>query len=79
MKNKETIVMSIISRFYEDEIDVNKSFNECGINSITFVKIVVAIEQELSFEFDDSDFDDDRFTTIQEFIDYIVADEGLES
>ena len=54
-----------------DEIDIDGSLNELGINSITFIQIVVTIETEFDFEFEDEDLDANKFPTVQSLISYV--------
>lgn len=42
-----------------------------GINSITYVKLVVAIEEEFGFEFDDEDLEVGKFESLNSIISYI--------
>ena len=41
------------------------------IDSITFVKMVVALETEFDFEFDDEMLSGSKFETMEELIDYV--------
>ena len=38
-----------------EKMDILANLTDLGINSITFVKILIAIENEYDFEFDDDD------------------------
>ena len=49
----------------------NKKLHEMGINSILFVKIVVALENHFNFEFDDEDLNYDKFETMNDVYEYI--------
>ena len=64
-------IQDIIAEFYEGPVDLEERFEEAGINSVTFVKIAVSIENEYSVEFKDQDFEEDRFGNIEEFIQYV--------
>lgn len=45
---------------------------ELGINSISFIKIVVDLETEFDFEFEDEALDYSKFQKLDQLIDYIV-------
>lgn len=67
-------IMEVTKRILEvDEIEVLKSDSlaELGLNSITFVKIVVEIEKELDIEFDDDYLDFEKYSTVNEFCRYV--------
>ena len=70
-ENFENRIREIIFEFYEGDLDFNESFEEAGINSVTFVKIAVTIENEYNIEFKDEDFEEDRFANIKEFFQYV--------
>lgn len=71
MKKYDEKILEIMHEHYDGEIELDKSFSQCGINSITYVKIIVSIEQEFMFEFKEEDFNDEKFVSIQDFITYI--------
>lgn len=54
-----------------EDIDEVNNLDNLGINSITFIKIVVAIEMEFDFEFEDEDLDYSKFATVQSLVDYV--------
>ena len=47
------------------------SLGEAGVDSITFVTLVVALEGEFNFEFDDEMLLISAFPTIKSIIDYV--------
>lgn len=79
MPIKDSEVFQMLQKIIMKEIDINKVteikkemiLGELGINSISFLKIVVAIETELDFEFDDDDLVTNNFTTIESLATYI--------
>lgn len=71
MDNVKEKVCEIIKEHYLDELDLNESFDALGINSVTFVRITVSIENEYEFEFAEEDFDEGRFESVNDFIEYI--------
>lgn len=42
-----------------------------GVNSVNFIKLVVAVEEEFGFEFDDEQLDFNNFKTINGIVEYI--------
>lgn len=46
---------------------------DIGVNSITFIKIVVAIEAEFNFEFGDEDLDYNKFLDIDSLVSYVLT------
>lgn len=54
--------------YYEDVMDVD--FQELGINSIAFVRLIVALENEFDVEFDDGSLDVNSFTTLRQLMKY---------
>lgn len=46
---------------------------DIGIDSITFIKIVVAIETEFSFEFGDDELDFCKFPTVKSLVTYVQS------
>ena len=59
-----------ICPFLENDFK-SKKLHEMGINSILFVKIVVALEDYFAFEFDDEDLNFDKFETMNDVYTYI--------
>jgi len=77
MQNKEKIIQ-ILSTYLKSELDVeftsdllNSQIQDVGINSITYIKLLVTFENEFDFEFDDEILVITAFPTIQEMIEYI--------
>jgi acyl carrier protein len=56
-----------------EEFDLEDQIAAIGINSIGFVRIVVAIETEFDFEFDDDYLDPTIFQSINDIIEYIMV------
>lgn len=59
-----------------DSVDFNSNLSDVGINSITFIKIVVTIEVEFGLVFGEEDLDINRFQTIQSIVDYVKSRKG---
>lgn len=53
------------------DLTTETEFTGAGIDSITFIKIVVALEGEFDFEFDDEMLLITKFPTIKKMIDYV--------
>lgn len=56
-----------------DESEIKQDFNlvDAGFNSITFIKLIIAIENYFSFEFEDDDLDIFKLQTLNELAEYI--------
>jgi acyl carrier protein len=54
-----------------DGLGVDDDLGVLGFNSVNFIKMVVAIEEEFSFEFDDAYLDFNKFKTLSSIIGYI--------
>lgn len=70
-KIKEIIRENIDIPISMDSIDLNSNLADLDINSITYVKIVVSIEVEFGFEFEDNDLDANRFPTFGSLVAYV--------
>ena len=70
----EEKVLNIIKTNCTDAmvVAVDSNFTEMGVDSITFIKIIVALEQAFGFEFDDEMLLFSAFPTIQTMIDYVM-------
>ena len=49
------------------------NFIDVGLDSITFIKIVVALEGEFGFEFDDDMLLITKFPTVQSMVEYVES------
>jgi len=54
-----------------DSIGLEDDLSGLGVNSVSFIKMVVAIETEFGFEFDDDSLDFNNFKTIGDLSSYI--------
>ncbi len=54
-----------------DDTDIDSNLIDIGINSLEFVKIIVAIESEFDFEFGDEVLDYRKFPTLRSLFDYV--------
>lgn len=53
------------------DVTLETGFSDAGVDSITFIKIVVALESEFDFEFDDEMLLITAFPTIKSMIEYV--------
>jgi len=51
-----------------DSIRLEDDISRLGVNSISFVKMIVGIETEFGIEFDDEDFDFGKLKTLKELV-----------
>lgn len=80
MNRKDAItnrVIEIIKENVELPEDILKmngdtTFEDLKITSIDFIKIIVAVEAEYGFEFDDDELDYSNFNTIYDVVEYII-------
>ena len=54
-----------------EDVTLETGFSDAGVDSITFIKIVVALESEFDFEFDDEMLLITAFPTIKSMIEYV--------
>lgn len=62
VKNKKTI-----------DLKMDDTFMDIGLNSIDFIKVVVALEEELGLEFEDQYLNINSFKNLQVFINYLKS------
>lgn len=55
----------------EDYLRNNDNITGLGINSISFIKLVVYLENEFNIEFDDDALDFSKFTSLNELCKYV--------
>lgn len=74
-KSVELKLKRVLSQVLESEIpeDVfgNCSFTDMGINSISFIKAIVLIEQEFDIEFEDDKLDFNYYNNINQLVSYV--------
>lgn len=70
----ENRVIEIVQTNIENQrvIDAEAQFSELPINSIEFIKIVIELETEFDFEFEDNKLLFSEFQTVQSMIDYVL-------
>ncbi|MBK1811292.1 acyl carrier protein [Clostridium sp. YIM B02505] len=67
------IILSTIGERTNKDISVSDSISDLKVDSIVFIKIVVAIEDAFGFEFEDNKLSISVFPTIQSIIDYVES------
>ena len=56
-----------------DNISFDTEFTNIGLDSIAFIKTIVALESEFDFEFDDEMFLITKFPTVKSMIEYVES------
>ena len=59
------------------ETYIDQEFSTIGINSIQYIRIIVAIEQEYNMEFSDESLLEGYFTSFEQLVDYVARASGL--
>ncbi len=70
-KLKELLVEYAITDIPIENIDLDDKIQATFVNSILFIKVVVALETEFEFEFSDEDLDADKFATLRDIAKYV--------
>lgn len=75
MNNVEERTRSIIKKvILNDEVmnmKVEDSLDRLGINSVSYIKIVIELENEFDIEFDDDCLNYESFKSVKNIVDYI--------
>lgn len=61
---------------FEARASNNGLLSNLGINSLTYIKIVVEIESQFGFEFEDEDLNYEKFKTINDIVCYVESNLG---
>lgn len=75
-------IENIIKKYVRHEerlLDADISLEKLGINSISFIKIIVQIETEFDIEFDQKDLKKQSFETLADIAHYVenrIANKG---
>lgn len=79
--NKEDMIKKIIMVIL-DQLNVNLTIEQVtegsrlediGINSLNFIQVIVALEDEFDVEFDDEELEISKFLTIQDIYEELVT------
>lgn len=73
IESKIKDIVKQVTNFEGDtvDIDLNEELISTVIDSVSFIKIVVAIESEFGFEFDDENLDFNKYRSLNDLISYI--------
>ncbi|WP_195576567.1 acyl carrier protein [Paenibacillus sp. 1001270B_150601_E10] len=61
-----------------DQCDPDEDLSSLGINSLTFIKLVIATEMEFGVSWSDEDLDFRNFSTINQIMNYISLNQNEE-
>ena len=53
------------------DVSVDMNLKQLGLNSLTYIKVIVGIEKELYIMFDDDELDIEGFETVGDFIERV--------
>ncbi len=69
----ETKVYNIIKEILNSSVDIigTTKFSEIGISSVTYIKIVIALEDEFQIEFAVEDSDSIKYNYVTDVVKYI--------
>ena len=62
-----------MDEIYSGEISLDMDFSNIGLDSFTFIKIVVNLESEFDFEFDDEMLLNTVFPTLKTMVEYVES------
>ena len=65
------VIISNVSEKVSNNISLDMDFNSIGLDSITFIKTIVALEGEFDFEFDDEMLLITKFPTVKSMVEYV--------
>ncbi|UED72193.1 phosphopantetheine-binding protein [Brevibacillus sp. DP1.3A] len=54
-----------------DQLQLKDSLTSIGLSSLSFIKLIVAIENQFNFEFEDEDLNYKVFQTLQDVVNYV--------
>lgn len=67
------VIVSNVREETSASVTLDSDFNSIGINSIAFIRTVVALESEFDFEFDDEKLQISEFPTIKSMTEYVAS------
>lgn len=75
MENIDSLLRDIIGKWADISVDISadEDLTIYGINSISFIKIVVEIEKVFGFEFDEEELDYAKYNTLDKLIFYVKS------
>lgn len=74
MKKSER-ALQVIQDNLSEKIDIKPEdkLQDLDINSITFIQIIVSLEGEFDFEFEDEKLLFSEFPTVKDMVDYVIS------
>lgn len=78
-KVKMIIANHVVQFNANEELDLDLELVSCGVNSMNLIRMIVDIEDEFNFEFDDSDLDINKLRTFRLLLEYIEANRDANS
>lgn len=73
-KRIEYELIGLYKKYMENgdiELSSNTKMTDIEINSVDYIKVIIDVENEFDFEFDDDDLSPDKFEVIKDMVDYI--------
>lgn len=67
------VIIANLGEKVTDNVSLDMDFNSIGLDSITFIKTVVALESEFNFEFDDEMLLITKFPTVKSMVEYVES------
>jgi amino acid adenylation domain-containing protein len=67
------VIIANLSEKVSDNVSLDMDFNSIGLDSITFIKTIVALEGEFDFEFDDEMLLITKFPTVRSMVEYVES------
>lgn len=67
----EEIIKSVAN--YDNSFNSYTELADIGINSMKFIKIVIAIEEEFGIEFDDEYLNNELFKTVESLTNFVAS------
>lgn len=68
---KNAVAQATNSSITKEELEGLDNLTVFNINSLNFLKVIVAIEDEFEIEFDDSELDASKFNSLDELSEFI--------
>jgi len=67
------LIMETLNELEDEKVEIglNDEFKNIGLNSISFVRLVVALEDKFGIEFSDEYLDYEHYNTVTDFCNYV--------
>lgn len=72
-KIRAIIIANVEISLSFEEIGLHRHLSDLGIHSITFIKMIVALESAFHFEFASEDIDAAKYVTVQDLVAYVES------